>query len=105
MPPLVLVTVHKPRTAEAWDHAYNANLVDVTPHGFVVEVSRLDKDAGWCYELDLLWMAYGFATGDEQSIDVRDSGGVGCTCDTPGQGAGGGVKGVGYDVFFDLSRL
>ena len=39
-----------------------------TPHGFVVEVSRLDKDAGWCYELDLQWMAYGFATGDEQAI-------------------------------------
>ena len=68
MPPLVLVTVHKPRTDQAWDHAYNANVIDVTPNGFVVEVSRLDKDAGWCYELDLLWMAYGFATGDEQAI-------------------------------------
>ena len=31
MPPLVLLTVHKPRTVEAWDHAYNANLIDVTP--------------------------------------------------------------------------
>ena len=72
MPPLVLLTVHKPRTLEAWDHAYNANLIDVTPHGFVVEVSRLDKDAGWCYELELSWMAYGFASGDEQSIGSPD---------------------------------
>ena len=67
MPPLVLVTVVKPRDV-AWDHAYNANLVDVTPNGFVVEVARLDRDAGWCYELELQWMAYGFATGDEQDI-------------------------------------
>ena len=68
MPPLVIATVQKPRTLEAWDHAYNANLVDVTPNGFVVEVARLDRDAGWCYELELQWMAYGFATGDEQGI-------------------------------------
>ena len=60
MPPLVLLTVQKPRE-RAWDHAYMANLVDVTPSGFVVEVSRLDRDAGWCYDLDLMWMAYGFA--------------------------------------------
>jgi len=69
MPPLVIATVHKPRTHDVWDHAYNANIIDVTPHGFVVEVARLDRDAGWCYELDLEWMAYGFATGDEQMID------------------------------------
>ena len=62
------VTVQKPRTDAAWDHAYSANLIDVTPHGFVVEVARLDKDAGWCYELELQWMAYGFAVGDEQMI-------------------------------------
>ena len=60
MPPLVLVTVVKPRDV-AWDHAYNANVIDVTSHGFIVEVARLDKDAGWCYDLDLTWMAYGFA--------------------------------------------
>lgn len=89
MPPLVVATVHKPRTEEAWDHAYNANLIDVTPHGFVVEVARLDKDAGWCYELDLLWMAYGFANGDEQSIggdDPRDE----SEADTPDPGSASG---------------
>ena len=37
------------------------DLIDVTSHGFIVEVARLDKDAGWCYDLDLTWMAYGFA--------------------------------------------
>ena len=27
-----------PARAQAWDHAYLANLIDVTPHGFMVEV-------------------------------------------------------------------
>ena len=69
---------------DAWDHAYNANVIDVTPNGFVVEVSRLDKDSGWCYELDLHWMAYGFAEGDEQSVgDTSSEAQVDATDSTP----------------------
>jgi hypothetical protein len=33
----------------------------------MIEVSRVDRDAGWCYDLDLMWMAYGFAKPDPPS--------------------------------------
>ena len=36
-------------------------LLAAVEHFLVWQVSRVDRDAGWCYDLDLMWMAYGFA--------------------------------------------